>query len=71
MTCSLVLMDQTATNGIVDGRHCNAVSLGRGVFFACVQGVDDILNGGAQGGPTAGVVLAAFFRLTGALQGLR
>jgi hypothetical protein len=70
MTGSLVLVNQSLTDRLVNNRNGLLVG-GLGSF--CITGVNrfnNVLDIGAQGRTLGGVTLAAVFRLAGALTGL-
>src|SRR5690606_39924720 len=67
---SLVFVDQTLARHAVDGRNCSLVSSLCIGFAARGDGIDDLLDMGAQHGTHACIVLAALLRLTRALSGL-
>ena len=70
MTGSLILVNQSLTDGFVDNGNRFPIS-GLGSFrITCGNCFNDVLDMGAQRGALAGIALTAAFRLAGAFTSL-
>ncbi len=63
----LVLVDQALVGRAIDDRNSGLVGRHDRLLVTCFDGIDDLLDVSTQHAATAGVVLAALFRLAGAL----